>query len=59
MEAKYMLSALVLGELATVNLSAQQPAKPNLVLFIADDCSYYDLGCYGSRDSKTGTGRAL
>ena len=53
MEAKYMLSALVLGELATVNLSAQQPAKPNLVLFIADDCSYYDLGCYGSRDSKT------
>lgn len=27
--------------------------KPNLVLFMADDCSYYDIGCYGSVDSKT------
>lgn len=27
--------------------------KPNLVLFMADDCSYYDLGCFGSADSKT------
>lgn len=28
-------------------------AKPNLILFMADDCSYYDIGCYGSKDSKT------
>lgn len=27
--------------------------KPNLILFIADDCSHYDIGCYGSVDSKT------
>ncbi len=27
--------------------------KPNLVVFLADDCSYYDLGAYGSKDSKT------
>ncbi len=27
--------------------------KPNLVLFMADDCSYLDLGCYGSKDSRT------
>ena len=32
---------------------AQQTEKPNFVLFIADDCSHYDLGCYGSVDSKT------
>lgn len=32
---------------------AQQTEKPNFLLFIADDCSYYDLGCYGSVDSKT------
>ena len=32
---------------------AQQAVSPNLVLFIADDCSYYDLGCYGSADSRT------
>lgn len=28
-------------------------ARPNLVVFLADDCSYYDLGAYGSKDSKT------
>ncbi len=30
-----------------------QKEKPNLVLFMADDCSYYDIGCYGSVDSQT------
>ncbi len=38
---------------ATFTLSAQISQKPNLVLFMSDDCSYYDLGCYGSVDSKT------
>ena len=33
--------------------SAQNAEKPNFALFIADDCSYYDLGCYGSKDSVT------
>ena len=32
--------------------STREP-KPNLVLFLADDCSYIDLGAYGSKDSKT------
>ncbi|MGN0188853.1 MAG: sulfatase, partial [Candidatus Cryptobacteroides sp.] len=32
---------------------AQNTEKPNFALFIADDCSYYDLGCYGSKDSMT------
>ena len=32
---------------------AQQTEKPNFLLFIADDCSHYDLGCYGNVDSKT------
>ncbi len=27
--------------------------KPNLVLFLADDCTYRDIGCYGSVDSIT------
>ena len=34
-------------------LFAQQTEKPNFLLFIADDCSHYDLGCYGNVDSKT------
>lgn len=27
--------------------------KPSVVLFIADDLSYHDIGAYGSRDAKT------
>lgn len=42
-----------LAAFASLILSAQNKVKPNLVLFMADDCSYFDLGCYGSVDSKT------
>lgn len=38
--------------LSTMNVYAAD-SFPNFVLFIADDCSYYDIGCYGSVDSKT------
>lgn len=31
--------------------SAQQ--KPNMVFVLADDCSYWDLGAYGSKDAIT------
>lgn len=27
--------------------------KPNLVFILADDCTHWDIGCYGSVDSKT------
>lgn len=30
-----------------------QKEKPNFLLFLADDCTYRDLGCYGSVDSQT------
>ena len=30
-----------------------QQAQPNILLFIADDCTHRDLGCYGSQDAKT------
>ena len=43
---KLLLSASV--ALGATSLSfAQQTEKPNFLLFIADDCSHYDLGCYG------------
>ena len=28
-------------------------SRPNFVIMIADDCSYYDWGCYGSKDAIT------
>lgn len=28
-------------------------SKPNLVLIVADDCSYYDISCFGSVNHKT------
>lgn len=49
------LTLSVLSTIASIQLVAQktQESKPNLVLFLADDCSYIDLGVYGSKDSKT------
>ncbi len=32
-----------------------QPQKPNFVIFIADDVSWNDLGCYGNEQVKTPT----
>jgi uncharacterized sulfatase len=47
------LAFLVGGQFINPVLAEAQKEKPNLVLFMADDCSYYDLACYGSVDSKT------
>lgn len=39
--------------LFTCLLLNEASATPNLVLFLADDMSYTDVGCYGSPDVKT------
>lgn len=31
----------------------QKTAKPNILFILADDCTNWDLGCYGSKDSNT------
>lgn len=49
---KSIYAAAMTG-LSVFSLVGQKSHKPNLVLFMADDCSYYDIGCYGSVDSKT------
>ena len=45
-----ILFLLAISLPATV-LSA--PAKPNLILIMADDLGYQDLSCYGSTKHKT------
>lgn len=49
---KKSLSLLFCG-LATSGAYAQSASCPNLVLFIADDCTYSDIACYGSENALT------
>ncbi len=51
--------ALGTGTLILCSMAIAQKEKelqqPNILLFLADDCTYRDLGCYGSSDAITPT----
>ena len=42
---------LFTSQISLVDNKKKMP--PNILLFIADDCTYRDIGCYGSVDSQT------
>ena len=48
---KFAIAALILAALIGGNTSSAAPAnnRPNILLIIADDCTYRDLGLYGGQ----------
>lgn len=48
-----ILKKLCLGGLLVSPLLSLAQARPNFVLFIADDVSFDDIGCYGNKVVKT------
>ncbi|APZ96348.1 sulfatase family protein [Fuerstiella marisgermanici] len=48
-----MLKSACLILLATVTVAASAAERPNVVLFMADDVSWNDYGCYGNTAART------
>lgn len=49
-----ILSACSLLSLAGNGFAVENKQKPtNFLIIVADDCSYYDIGCFGSKNNKT------
>src|SRR5947209_18324307 len=54
---RLLITTMLLGTILYVGAQAQEPAKadrpPNVVIILADDQGYGDLGCYGTKDFET------
>lgn len=53
MKLRWQLKRILVVVLLIVAWPALAAQRPNIVLFIADDMTWFDAGCYGSADVKT------
>ena len=54
-----LVCLFALGQIAAAQTTKPAaPAKPNVIVFIADDMGYSDLGCYGGEIRNAQSGRA-
>lgn len=48
------ISACSLLSLSVTSVAAESKQKQtNFLIIVADDCSYYDIGCFGAKNNKT------
>jgi arylsulfatase A-like enzyme len=51
--ATFLVGLLLAGRVPALAGDTARPRKPNILVFVADDLGYGDLGCYGSKDIRT------